>query len=94
MLLSCGIEKVLVCAPSNAAVDEIVARLSNKGFIGTPDKNDADSILCGDPDSQADGVLLRIGSVDYEPQPAVMRHTLDERLKETMAGNKASMLEE
>ena len=51
MLLSSGINKVLVCAPSNAAVDEIVARLSTKGFIGTPEKNDENSILCGDPES-------------------------------------------
>ena len=88
MLLSSGVQRVMVCAPSNAAVDEVVSRLSINGFLGVPDKNEADSILDGDAERQAEGLLLRVGSLDYDPAPAVLRHTLDERLTETMAGNR------
>jgi hypothetical protein len=46
MLLSSGVSKILVCAPSNAAIDEIILRIALKGFIGNPEKNyDEDSIL-------------------------------------------------
>ena len=34
MLLTSGVKKLMICAPSNAAVDEIISRLSNKGLIG------------------------------------------------------------
>ena len=34
MLVSSGAQKVHVCAPSNAAVDEILARLSGQGLTG------------------------------------------------------------
>jgi superfamily I DNA and/or RNA helicase len=34
MLLTSGVKKLLICAPSNAAVDEIISRLSNTGLIG------------------------------------------------------------
>jgi senataxin len=40
MLLSSGIKKIMVCAPSNAAIDEIVSRVATKGFLGTPDSKD------------------------------------------------------
>jgi len=32
-------KKIMVCAPSNAAIDEIVARISTKGLIGHPDND-------------------------------------------------------
>jgi superfamily I DNA and/or RNA helicase len=89
MLLSSDVKKILVCAPSNAAIDEIIARISVKGFIGEPDPNclEADSILS--EGSTADGMLLRLGSVEYDPGPDVRRHTLDARLVEVLNGNKA-----
>ena len=34
MLLISGVEKILVCAPSNAAIDEIITRLHYKGLLG------------------------------------------------------------
>jgi Cdc6-like AAA superfamily ATPase len=37
MLLSCDVKRIMVCAPSNAAIDEIISRLGQKGFIGSPD---------------------------------------------------------
>jgi superfamily I DNA and/or RNA helicase len=94
MLLSSDVKKILVCAPSNAAVDEIVSRLSTRGFIGEPDPDSLypDSILSDG--SSADGVLLRLGAVEYDPSPDVRRHTLDERLIEVLNGNKAFELKE
>ena len=94
MLLSSGIKKILVCAPSNAAIDEIISRISSRGFIGEPDSNvyDHTSILA--EGATADGMLLRIGAVEYDPSPEVRRHTLDERLTEVMNGNKAKALKD
>jgi len=92
MLLSSGIKRIMVCAPSNAAVDEIVHRIAKQGFIGEPDPNDKETIL-NDP-SVVDGRLLRIGAVEYEPSPEVKRHTLDDRLTQTLSGNKAHELKE
>ena len=73
MLLSSGIKKIHVCAPSNAAVDEILARLSVNGIHGFAHCED-----------DLKGTLLRIGAMEYEPAPAVKIHTLDERLRETL----------
>lgn len=89
MLLSSDVKKILVCAPSNAAIDEIISRISSRGFLGEPDSNvyDQNSILA--EGATADGMLLRIGAVEYDPGPEVRRHTLDERLTEVMNGNKA-----
>lgn len=94
MLLSSDVKKILVCAPSNAAVDEIVSRISTKGFIGEPDPENlfGDSILS--EGSSADGLLLRLGAVEYDPAADVRRHTLDERLIEVLNGNKAYELKE
>ena len=73
MLLSSGINKIHVCAPSNAAVDEILARLSVNGVHGFTHCED-----------DLKRTLLRIGAMEYEPAPAVKIHTLDERLRETL----------
>jgi len=35
MLIASGVEKLLVCAPSNAAIDELVTRICLKGLLGT-----------------------------------------------------------
>jgi hypothetical protein len=34
MLIHAGVEKVLVCAPSNAAIDEVVTRVHRRGLVG------------------------------------------------------------
>ena len=87
-------KKILICAPSNAAVDEIISRISSKGFIGEPDPECifSDPILSNR--SSADGMLLRLGAIEYEPSTEVRRHTLDERLLEVLNGNKAYELKE
>ena len=33
MLLYSGVDKIMVCAPSNAAIDEIILRIHNRGLI-------------------------------------------------------------
>lgn len=72
MLMSSGAKKLLICAPSNAAVDEIVTRVSARGFVGY-DSNHADT-------TKIEEMLLRIGAMEYIPAPIVKKHTLDDRL--------------
>ena len=60
MLIGSGARKVHVCAPSNAAVDEVLARLSTNGLIGVTTERE-----------ELKKYLLRIGSMDYEPQECV-----------------------
>lgn len=56
MLIFSGVQKIHVCAPSNAAVDEILARISGRGLQNvTSDPNELKKIL------------LRIGANEYEP---------------------------
>ena len=65
MLVHCGVNRVLVCAPSNTAVDEIVERVADKQlFDGKKRKN-------------PDGLLLRVGALGYDAPDKVLRHTLD-----------------
>lgn len=70
MLMGAGVKKILICAPSNAAVDEIITRVSQRGFVG---------VNTNDTDGKIEDMMLRIGSMEYEPSPIVKRHTLDER---------------
>ena len=83
MLLSSGARKIHVCAPSNAAVDEILTRLSEKNLMG----------LIKDP-AHLKKMLLRIGAIEYEPSETVKRHTLDSRLAETLNDAKVYKLKE
>ena len=83
MLLACGARKIHVCAPSNAAVDEILARLSLYGLTGiTKDKDELKKYF------------LRIGSIDYEPQESVKPHLLDNRLAEQLTSERIYSLKE
>lgn len=85
------IKRVMVCAPSNAAIDEIIHRISLRGFVGKPENpDDVNSVL--HESFSVDGMLLRIGAMEYEPSPEVKRHTLDERLVEALNGKKTSEL--
>ena len=60
MLLTAGTNKIHVCAPSNAAVDEILFRLSKDGIHGVTKQKD-----------ELKKMLLRIGAMEYEPVPHV-----------------------
>jgi hypothetical protein len=72
MLIGSGVGKVHVCAPSNAAVDEILTRMSRQGLMGCEKEIDMKKML------------LRLGAMEYEPSEEVRRHTLDTRLQESL----------
>ena len=57
-------KRILVCTPSNSAVDEIVLRLSQNKNFTTKRSNLAQKIV-------------RVGAFDYEPLEQVKKHTLD-----------------
>lgn len=61
-------KKILVCAPSNAAIDEIVTRIISKG--GLFGQNEHDSI----------NQVVRIGAMDYEPSKIVNQVIFDTKL--------------
>ena len=63
-------KKILVCAPSNAAIDEIVTRLISKGG------------LFGQNEEDSQQKVLRIGSFDYEPSKIVKKVTFDTKFME------------
>ena len=67
MLTSNTKKKILVCTPSNAAIDEVVLRLAS------------DSNPFGQGDSMQQRVL-RIGAMEYEPLEQVKKSTLDWKL--------------
>mgnify|MGYP006120527201 CR=1 FL=1 len=79
MLMGAGVKKILICAPSNAAVDEIITRVSERGFVG---------VNLNNTDTKIEEMLLRLGSMEYEPSPIVKRHTLDERTSSALHGGK------
>jgi hypothetical protein len=66
MLIASGVGKILVCAPSNAAIDEVITRIARKGLID----------VTSDPKALKK-LILRIGSMDYDPLPDVKQFTLD-----------------
>jgi hypothetical protein len=83
MLMSSGAKKILICAPSNAAVDEIVTRVAQRGFVGF-DSNHVDRAEA----TKIESMLLRIGAMEYTPSEIVKKHTLDDRLVRELHGNK------
>ena len=83
MLMSSGAKKLLICAPSNAAVDEIVTRVAQRGFVGF-DSNHVDQA----ESTKIETMLLRIGAMEYEPSEIVKKHTLDDRLVRALHGGK------
>ncbi len=60
MLVFAGVKKIHVCAPSNAAVDEILTRVSTKGLIE----------VTKDP-AELKKLLLRVGAFEHEPSPLI-----------------------
>ena len=83
MLVFSGIKKIHVCAPSNAAVDEILSRISSKGIIG----------VTKEPDDLKK-ILLRVASFDYDDSSQISQYTLDVRLKEVLNDAKEYELRE
>ena len=58
-------KKILVCTPSNKAVDEILSRISSTGLIGTKAED-----------------IVRIGSLEYQPEESIKHHSLEWRVNE------------
>jgi hypothetical protein len=98
MILSSDVKRVMICAPSNGAVDEIVSRIATRGFIGDADPlstSAGQSFLRSsrfDLENVIDGILLRIGAFDSDPAPEVKKHTLDVRMTDLLNGKKAGEL--
>lgn len=86
MLLSSGVKKILICAPSNAAVDEIITRLSLRGLVGVTGQFHSPSFV--------EETLVRLGAMEYEPSPIVKKHTLDVRLEKQLIYEKTYKLKE
>ena len=83
MLIYAGVEKIHICAPSNAAVDEILSRIGSKGLIGVT-KEPAD----------LKKLLLRVGATEHDPPPTVKPFTLDTRLNDVLSEAKGYELRE
>lgn len=73
MLIDAGVERIHLCTPSNKAVDEIISRLSQRGFIGEYTSTDFSKF-------DLDENLLRVGSCEYNASPIVKKHSLDNRV--------------
>jgi len=71
MLIHAGIEKILICTPSNAAVDEVLRRLSNPDEILAKTQPKLDLVK----------QLLRIGATEYKPDSELLKYTLDEKVR-------------
>lgn len=39
-------------------------------------------------------MIVRLGALEYDPGPEIKKHTLDERLTQTLNGNKAYELQQ
>ena len=75
MLIGSNVQKIMICAPSNFAIDEVISRISKKGFLGLKKK------------LSPDGLILRMGAMEHDPSPEVAKHTLDARLEEMPLDN-------
>ena len=72
MLLYSGVRKILICTPSNAAIDEVLRRLSNPDeILAKTQHNDTDLTK----------LLLRIGASEYKPDSELLKYTLDYKVK-------------
>ena len=80
----------MVCAPSNAAIDQILLRILDKGLIGLKGlkrpkalrnrnekdgKYDSDDEFYEPPDLTKS--LIRITSAEYQTETVIKKHTLE-----------------
>lgn len=83
MLIFSGVKKIHVCAPSNAAVDEILARISQRGIIGVTKETEVMRKM-----------ILRLAAFEYDSDSLINQFTLDTRLKEVLNDAKEYELKE
>jgi len=91
MLLNSKIKKLVLCAPSNAAIDEIITRLATRGLMGSPkifskDEKVKDSL-------EISRIMVRLGAMEYEPSPVVKAYTVDSRVESELLRSKIYSLE-
>lgn len=56
-------KRILICTPSNKAVDEILSRISGKGLLGVDIKDEE---------------IVRVGSTEYQPVEGIRKHSIDQ----------------
>lgn len=83
-------QKIMVCAPSNAAIDQIIIRIIEKGLIGLKglkvkktkeqkkNSDDSSEEELFEPDLAQN--LIRITSAEYQTETAIKKYTLDHRI--------------
>ena len=80
-------QKIMVCAPSNAAIDQIITRIIDKGLIGLRDLKEQQRKEKKEKDISSDSEdyelpdltqsLVRITGAEYQADSHIKKHTLD-----------------
>jgi len=84
-------KKIVVCAPSNVAVDEIVARLVSQGGMLSDDSASNSTYR----EAESLQRVLRITSLEYEPAlKAVEDATFEGKLSQRFPARSAKVVEE
>lgn len=89
-------QKIMVCAPSNAAIDQIINRIIEKGLIGmvglkrpNVKKSKEDEKKESDDGSETSDdyeppdltqTLIRLTSAEYDTATDIKKHTLEQRI--------------
>ena len=73
MLIQCGAAKrILICTPSNKAVDEILDRVSTLGLITQTNDGWLEHFKSGDLQNK----VIRVHSSEYDGQHSIKKHFL------------------
>ena len=88
-------QKIIVCAPSNAAIDQIIMRIIEKGLIGliglkrtkkanekAKNRDSDDSSSSEEENSNQDltNTLIRLTSAEYNTESEIKKYTLENRI--------------
>lgn len=82
-------QKIMVCAPSNAAIDQIISRIIERGLIGLKGlkkhaKKDQDKLSDSESDEfelpDLTSTLLRISAAEHQAEASIKKHTLEQRV--------------
>jgi hypothetical protein len=88
-------QKIMICAPSNAAIDNIIQRVHERGLIGMrglkdkKNKEDNDEEEKKNPDEDEDSdveipdissTMIRITGAEYHAATDVKKYTLEQRI--------------
>lgn len=83
-------QKIMVCAPSNAAIDQIIQRIIERGLIGVQKLRDLEreenkkNDISDDSDDyelpDLSQTLIRISGAEYQADSNIKKFTLDQRI--------------